>query len=92
MVLVTLRLDESIVTFVKKRAAKRKVDDATAWREVILRGINGSDDMLERVEQITRIAIQNLCLSQRILGSIDEELVIKAREDAAILIKKVNAQ
>ncbi len=92
MLRVTIRLDENVVLYVKKRAAMKQIDEATAWRDIITKGISGSDDMAERFDQITRIAIQNLCLSQRILGSIDEDLVIKAREDAAILIKKVNAQ
>lgn len=88
MKLITVRVPDDIASFVARTARKRNVKETVVWRELINRGVNGSDQTQEKLDLILRSSIQALTIGRRVAGTMDEDLVALAAEDAKTLIHK----
>ena len=79
---VTIRFPREVVTYVRREAKKRRVDEAIIWRDLVDSGIYKTDVEKYRSGEILSITVQNLCLLRRLAGHIDESLIDQANEDA----------
>ena len=87
---ITLRVSDDCMRFVRQTAGKRRTAEAEVWRELIERGIHHSDYVISELDQITKLTVQSLCMSQRVAGHFDEDLVCRARNDARRLIARID--
>ena len=86
---ITLRVSDDCMRFVRHTARERRTAEAEVWRELIERGIHHSDYVVSELDRITKLTVQSLCMSQRVAGHFDEDLVCRARNDARVLISRI---
>ena len=88
---ITLRVSDESLAFVRRASMQNKTAEAFIWRQLIESGIHRSDEVIGHLEMIEKLVAQSFCVSQRMAGHIDEKLVVKAREDALILIQRMES-
>ena len=88
---ITLRVSDESLAFVRRTSRQNKTAEAFIWRQLIETGIHRSDEVIVHLEMIAKLVVQALCMSQRMADHIDEDLVEKAREDALILINRMES-
>lgn len=87
---VSIRLPDETIAFVKHEARKRGLDtEAEMWRIIIERGIANTEGSQAKLEALVKIAVQSLCLVQRLAGSHDESLLEHARQDSKNLLQRM---
>ena len=88
---ITLRVSDESLAFVRRASMQNQTAEAFIWRQLIESGIHRSDEVIDHLKTLEKLVLQSLCISQRLAGHTDEELVVKGREDARILIGRMEA-
>ena len=92
MLSVTVRYPEEFVATVRRLAKQRRVDEAVIWRELVATGIQRTDTDNGLIQTAFNLTIQNLCLSRRVAGHLDESLIDLAKEDAKRTLEEIGVQ
>ena len=82
MIAVTVKFPDDIVAYVRRLARQRHIREAQVWRELVTEGIQGVELNAGLHKTAFNLAVQNLCISRRVAGHLDESLIELAREDA----------
>jgi len=90
MKIVTVRLPEDVIKYVRKQSRIRSSDQSSILRELIQRGMVAESIEAPRSTETDNFVIQILCLVKRLAGHVDEEIVVKAIEDAKRTLNKRN--
>lgn len=88
---ISVRFPEPVINYVRKVAKSSGEDESHVWRLLVQKGIDSLDGKEDILQTVLKISIQSLCLSQRLTGHHNEELVIAARDDAKKLLQKLGS-
>ena len=88
---ITLRVTNETMAFVRRTASQRKTAESGVWRELIELGVHRSDEVVSQLKRNARLIVQALTMSQRVAIHLDPELVQMARDDARLLIKRMES-
>ena len=87
---VSIRVSEDTIAFVKQEAKKRRIaTEAEMWRILIERGVAASEGTQAQIDALLKIGVQSLCLTQRVAGNQNENLIAEAREDARSMLARM---
>lgn len=89
MELVSCRFPREVVASVREYARVHKIDISQAWRDLVHMGLRKTEPEDELSKTTLNFAVQSLCLSRRIAGHLDEELIIRSKEDAIRTLEKL---
>lgn len=89
MVKITVRYPKETVGQVRHMARKQGVEESHIWRELAEKGLRNEGPDAELGQTTLNLAIQSLCLSRRIAGHLDEDLIVKSKEDAIRTLEKL---
>ncbi len=88
---ITLRVSDDCMRFVRQTAGKRRTAEAEVWRELIEAGVHRSDEVVCQLQSNARLILQALTMSQRVANHLDPGLVELARDDARMLIRRMES-
>ena len=91
MIRIGIRVNDESAEFVRREAAPCGTAGSAIWRELIEQGIHRSDEVLFQLERLSKPVVQSLCMGQRVAKHVKPELVDMARNDARLLIARMNS-
>ena len=91
MFAVNVRFPREFVFYVRRQAKQRGIAESQVWRELVAIGMHNKAMVDEGLDSLIGLTIQNLCVSRRLAGHLDESLIDLAREDARRAIDSIGA-
>lgn len=89
MLSVTVRYPEEFVAYVRRLAKQRRIEEAAIWRELVATGIQRTDVDEGLTKTAFNLTIQTLCLTRRMAGHLDEEIIDLAKQDARRTLEEI---
>ena len=92
MLQITVRYPEEFVTYVRRLAKRRKIEESVIWRELVAGGITRNDMTEGLGKTALNLTVQTLCLTRRLAGHLDEGLISLANQDAKRTLEEIGDQ
>ncbi len=90
MIQVNVRVPEEIVAYVSREAkARNSRSESEIWRQLIERGYLKESGLEEKIEALLKVCVQNLCVTQRGVGHVSEDLLEQARTDTRSMLERM---